>query len=268
MAVRMRSARASESAKEIMQRAGRWAIACVLLATAGPLMAIPPLVSGDVPTAPDGTYELFVGYVFRESEQITVSAVPFWELVYGLTKRQELTIEWPLIRLEGPDRSTLGLSDVVLGTKVRFLGKPEKDTGWSASLEVKLPTGDTSRGLSSGKTDVNLRTRFGWEIGSEVIYFNLGYTWIGEPEGVQVDNVWFYSGVWDHPVRKNLRLLVEIYGATSDDPDGPSLLAATIGTKWRVFPKQQFQFSIGRSLRSDAGGGPRLRLYLGWRWDF
>ncbi|MCZ6761202.1 MAG: transporter [Gemmatimonadetes bacterium] len=250
-----------------MKPHGLWTV-ILLMVCASPALAIPPIVSGDVPTAPDGIYELFVGYIRVEGDRVTVSEIPFWELVYGLTPRLELTIEGPVLLLDGPTGSTVGLGDVVLGTKVRLLGKPEADSGLSASLEVKLPTGDDTRGLGSGATNVDLRTRWGWEVGREVVYFNLGYTWVGERGDEELDNTWFYSGVWDHPLGQKMRLLTEVYGKTSDDPEGPCKLAASVGFKWRVLPKQQFQASLGRSLRGDAEGGPKLRSYIGWRWDF
>ena len=65
---------------------------CCLLAVAlaeGPTWAIPPLVSGDVPTADHGTYELFLGYVLKDDGVLTEEEIPFWELVYGLRQDGE-----------------------------------------------------------------------------------------------------------------------------------------------------------------------------------
>lgn len=240
----------------------------LLASLASPLWAIPPLVSGDVPTAPKGVYELFVGHLFVDGGAVDEHEAPFWELVYGLTPRQELTLEGPLLFRDDPDGSSFGFGDVVIGTKYRLLGDPAADSGLSASLEVKLPTGDRDRGLGSGETDVDLRLRAGWVLAREIIYANLGYRWVGEPLDAERDNTWFYSVVWDHPAGKKLRLLTEVYGRTASESGAPNRLAATVGIKWRVRPKQQFHFSVGRSLRKDAKGGPRLRLYTGWRWDF
>jgi hypothetical protein len=231
----------------------------------GPTWAIPPLVSGDIPTADHRTYELFLGYVFKDDGALTEEEIPFWELVYGLTSVQELTIEAPIVRRDDSTGSTTGLGDVVIGTKYRLVGEPAADSGLSASLEVKLPTGDEQRGLGSGAVGVNLRARGGFELRREVVYFNLGHTWVGE-EGK--DNTWFYSGVWDHPVGRKLRLLTEVYGKTASESGTPNTLAGTVGIKWRLPQRQQLQASIGRSLRHDRAGGPDLRVYVGWRRDF
>lgn len=133
----------------------------LLIASPGSALAIPPIVSGDIPTAGKGIYELFVGYLLEEKSHIKTHALPFWELVYGFGDRQEFTIEAPLLFRNGPADSALGFGDVVLGTKYRLLGNPRTDSGLSASLEVKLPTGNRARGLGSGATDVDLRARGG-----------------------------------------------------------------------------------------------------------
>lgn len=248
----------------------RWSIvcACLLITSAGSAWAIPPLVSGDIPTAGQGIYELFVGYLLEEKSNVKSHAVPFWELVYGFSDRQEFTLEAPLLVRDAPADSALGFGDVVLGTKYRLLGNPMADSGLSVSLEVKVPTGNRARGLGSGATDVDMRARGGWEVGRGVAYLNLGHTWVGEDGNERRENTWFYSGVWDHPLRPKLRLLTEVYGKTSPDPSSPTRLAATIGVKWLVWSAQQFHFSLGRSLREHTEGGPNLRLYVGWRWDF
>lgn len=246
----------------------RWIVIAALLCVADPAAAIPPLISGDVPTAPRGTCEFFVGHILRDDGEVETQEVPFWELVYGLSERQEVTIEVPVVVREDANGTATGLGDAVIGTKLRLLGEPAADAGLSVSLEIKLPTGDPDRGLGSGATDVDLRARWGWQVRSEVVYINLGHSWVGERDGESLDDTWFYATVWDHPLGRAVRLLTEIYCRTADESDAPNRLAATTGFKWKARPGQQFQFSVGRSVRSDAKGGPKLRVYSGWRWDF
>ena len=244
-----------------------WYLA-LLVACASPGWAIKPLVSGDVPTAEKGVCEVFIGYLVTDAGDTTVHEVPFWEVVFGLTRRQELTISDPILVRDSSGGSAAGVGDVTLGTKYRLLGEPSADSGLSASLEITLPTGDADRGLGSGAVAVDLRLRGGWQFGSEVVYLNLGHTWLGEDDDEPRDDTWFYAAVWDHPIGTKLRLLTEIYARTADDPGAPDRLAATVGIK-RHFPRrQQLQLSVGRSLRSGAQGGPDIRFYLGWRRDF
>ena len=244
------------------------AVLAALAVAASPARAIPPLVAGDVPTADEGLLELFVGYVLKDGGSSRTHELPFWEVVYGLTKRQELTIEAPILLLTGDGRSILGPGDIVIGTKYRLLGKPAADSGASVSLEIKLPNADRGRGLGSGAANVDLRTRWGWEIGREVVYFNLGRTWVGGPNGARRRNTWFYAGVWDHPAGPKLRILFEVYAKTPDEPGGQERLAFTVGLKRKLPGRQQLHLSVGRSLRARAAGGPSWRVYTGWRQDF
>ena len=244
---------------------------CLLIGLAWcvPASAIPPLVSGDVPTAEHRTYELFVGYLATDSGPVTTHQIPFWELVYGLTPRQELTVEAPLVLRDEASGSTAGLGDAVVGTKYHLLGQPSEDSGLSASLEITLPTGDADRGLGSGAVDVDLRGRAGGRLGKEIVYANLGHTWVSQQdEDEPREDTWFLALVWDHPLAAKARLLAEVYGKTADEPEAPDRVAATVGTKLKLPHRQQVHLSVGRSLRSGAEGGPNLRVYAGWRRDF
>jgi hypothetical protein len=82
--------------------------------------------------------------------------LPFTELVYGLTDRMELTFETAGLSVN----HEYGLSDSVLGTKYVFLKETERRPSFAGSFELKLPTGDESRGLGSGEfDDLRLRTK-------------------------------------------------------------------------------------------------------------
>lgn len=237
----------------------------LLHAVAGRAGATPPILSGDVPTAEKGVVELYLGHQLEKTDGEREHELPGVEVIYGLSRRQEVSIEVPLLTLDHSAGSTTGFGDVKLGTKYRLLGAPESDAGLSASLEVKLPTGSSRRGLGSGATDVELLARWGWEIQREVIYVNLGHTWVGA-SGAR--NVTFTSGVWEHPLKRNVNLLTEVYHETADAPGAPDRLAATLGLKWQLREKQRLNISVGRSLRADASGGPKLRLYAGVKLEF
>src|SRR5688572_9713231 len=56
--------------------------------------APPPMITGDVPTADHQRFELYTGLRYQENEAgVPARQLPFTELVYGLTPRQELTFE-------------------------------------------------------------------------------------------------------------------------------------------------------------------------------
>jgi hypothetical protein len=66
----------------------------LLLTSASRLFAPPPMITGDVPTADKGRFELYAGLRYQENEAgVPARQLPFTELVYGISDRQELTFE-------------------------------------------------------------------------------------------------------------------------------------------------------------------------------
>src|SRR5829696_8242803 len=111
----------------------------LLLGVATRLPAPPPLVTGDVPTADKYHFEWYVGMRYQKSASGTPSRqLPFTELVYGISQRQEVTFEIPYLS----ERHEHGFGDAVVGTKYMFVRETEKVPGVSGSFELKLPTGD------------------------------------------------------------------------------------------------------------------------------
>src|SRR5262245_4534897 len=90
----------------------------VLLCMVTRVPAPPPLVTGDVPTADKRMFEWYLGARYQESDSGNPSRLlPFSELVYGITDRQELTFE-----IAGLSQDhEYGVSDAVVGTKFVFL---------------------------------------------------------------------------------------------------------------------------------------------------
>ena len=99
-------------------------LACTALLLAGALtcFAPPPLVTGDVPTADKGTFEWYVGGLYQDSGSSISRAVPFTELVYGLTECWEVSAEAMGLSKSGE----YGFGDMVLGTKYVVLPEYEQ----------------------------------------------------------------------------------------------------------------------------------------------
>jgi hypothetical protein len=239
----------------------------VLTATIADTPAPPPLVTGDVPTANKGMFELYSGFRYQDTGTIT-RQVPFTELVYGVTERQEVMVEAPFLSRKGEH----GIGDVVVGTKYVFVRESERLPGIAGSFELKLPTGDEDRGLGSGEFDydIRLRTQKGWDWFTVIL--NIGYTFIGEPElgGDPQDrrNVFFTSFAQEYQVHEKTKLLSEIYWLNSEEPEEPHRLAANVGFKHKIRPDFTIHASAGKSLREGNKGGPSLRIYVGVKYEF
>lgn len=244
-------------------------VGALLTLTAGArLCAVPPLVSGDVPTADKGTFELYSGVRYQSEGDSVNRQFPIVELVYGISDREEITFEIPFLSQQGEH----GFGDIVLGTKYNFIKETRTLPGISGTFELKLPNGSASRGLGSGAFDYDIRFPFQKTWGWFTAMGNVGYTIVGEPKSGGIsqrrDNVWFASFVQGYRVADKTKLLSEIYLETSDQPGQPNRFAADVGFETEIARNLTLQAAVGRSMREGARGGPDLRVYVGLHWVF
>jgi len=238
---------------------------CLVLVfvTYHPAFAIPPLVAGDVPTADKNHVEWFIGTRYQKTGSIE-RQVPFTEVVYGISDRQELTFEVPYLSLKGEE----GFGDVVLGTKYLFLRETDQLPGIAGSFEWKLENGNEDKGLGSGAYDydLRLRTQKSWDWFTGI--FNLGYTFVGEPTGQDRRDVLFTAFAQEYEVAPKTKLLSEIYWKNSDEKGTPNRFAADTGFKYQLLSHLAIHAAVGKSLREDDIGGPKLRIYAGIKLEF
>lgn len=93
-------------------------------------------------------------------------------------------------------RSEGGLGDIIGSITYHLVGQKDFEIGTMVDLvgKVKLPTADESRGLGTGETDffgqVDVFQKFGPD--SDVtLHGTAGYRITGDPDGFDLDNVWF-----------------------------------------------------------------------------
>ena len=129
-------------------------ISILLAVFSSKVEAVPPLVAGDVPTADKNHVEWFIGMRYQKTDSIE-RQIPFTELVYGISERQELTFEIPYLSIDGNHY----FGDAVLGTKFQFINEAEGIPGVAGSFEVKLANASQTKGLGAGAKEYDLRLR-------------------------------------------------------------------------------------------------------------
>jgi Putative MetA-pathway of phenol degradation len=234
---------------------GAWLIASAIVAN--PAAAVPPLVTGDVPTADKNHVEVYVGTRYQKTDSIE-RQLPFTEIVYGLTERQEITFEIPYLSVDGQH----GFGDAVLGTKYLILRETDQRPGIAGSFELKLDNGDASKGLGTGALEYDFRPRaqktFDWFTG----LINAGYTITDQRDVV------FLAFAQEYRVSAKLALLSEIYWRNSAEPGEPNRFAGDVGFKYHLVKHLDVHAAVGKSARSANRGGPALRVYAGIKLEF
>ncbi|MBI4379066.1 MAG: transporter [Nitrospinae bacterium] len=229
--------------------------------------AVPPLVTGDVPTAEKNHVELFIGTLYQDTGSIE-RQIPFTEVVYGISDRQEVTSEIQYLSI----KDNQGLGDITLGTKYQFLKESDRFPGIASSFEVKLPNGNQAKELGTGAMnyDLRLRSQKTWDWFTAII--NLGYTFVGEPEvnGVRQkrNNILFSAFAQEFEIHYTTKILSEIYWRNNDKSGDSDRLAGNIGFKHHLLSHLSVHATVGKSLREENLGGPNLRIYTGILLEF
>jgi hypothetical protein len=156
-----------------------------------------------------GTYE------FQTSAQGTEHALPF-AFEYGIANRLALLVEPVLvtaIRPEVPPNAT-GLGD--LEVTLQFLARTEH--GWFPALaiaaEEKFPTA-TNRQIGTLRGDFTPYLIASKRFGHVDAHANLGYSFMGKPAGLAVQNTLNVALAVEDHVRRHLDVLAEVLSTTA-----------------------------------------------------
>jgi hypothetical protein len=149
----------------------------VMLAVCIRLDAVPPFVTGDVPTAEKESFELYLGTRYESVRGTINRQLGFTEIVSGISDRQEITFETSYLSQDGEH----GLGDCVVGTKYMYVKETETLPSIAGTFELKVPTASVSRNLGSGEFDLDLRLIAEKTWGPFTAFGNIGYT-IGESQ--------------------------------------------------------------------------------------
>lgn len=158
-----------------------------------------------------------------------------------------------------------GLGDIIAGlTYTAFDGG---DAGFVVDLSgrIKIATASESKGLGSGKNDYAVQVNVDKNFNGPYVSVGLGYKWVGEPSGVNYDNVVFGSLGGGYKFSKDTTLGVSYEWATAavDGADRPQALSVYASHRINDRYKLSGWLYTGISDASpDVGGGANLSYYF------
>ena len=181
----------------------------------------PPLETETARLPHRGAWAADFAFERQSSGQGTETAVPI-ALEYGLSDRIELLAEPVPYTAIHPDRSprVSGAGDLEL--TVTGLLAEERGLRPAIALagEVKFPTAK-NRLIGSGKTDYTGYLIASRRRGRFDTHANIGYTLIGQPSSVKVNDTLFLALGEEVTLSERFDLLGEIFGNTSALPETP-----------------------------------------------
>lgn len=144
-----------------------------------------------VPNAVARSYlDVGVGQVSGDFDTGVTSTLNAVKLEYGYFGSQyffNATTAYLSLDTDGLENQS-GMGDVLLEAGYIYRA-PDDDLRLLTSLSVKLPTADETKNLGSGETDVGAFLDVYKKCGSILCTAGLGYIFIGEPAGVDLNNI-------------------------------------------------------------------------------
>ena len=142
----------------------------------------------------------------------------------------------------------------------------------AASYEYKFDNADTKRELGSGGVEHDFRLRAQKTFGWFTPIVNAGYVVVPDARLAGVlslrQDVWRASFAQEWQALENLRLLSEVYWRGADEPGSPARLGWNLGFKHKLRDRVSWHGAMGESLRPKNRGGPDLRAYVGFKFEF
>lgn len=232
----------------------------LFLLLAGPALAGPPLLTDDTGTPGDKHWEINIGYTLDQRQTETTHETPIVDISYGVGDNVQLKYEVPWIVFHEKDNGTRnGLGNSAAGIKWRFLDDKKDIVSMSVypQIEFNNPTSSADRGIVDKGTTLFLPVQVSKKLGDGWINGEVGYA-IRQENGDQ----WVYGLSSGYEIRKDLSLLGEIHGNSTDDLK-THVVVFNIGSQWDFSKKYGLLASVGRSFSSSASNNPNLLLYLG-----
>lgn len=268
----LKSDEGASKATPRQRRLLRTAVLVPLLAATLPLTteAGRPLTVDDAEPVEHRRVEVEAGTMFSNDGPLRHWDFPIG-IAYGLAPQWEISVSTgghleERVELATGDNLATGISDAILGTKVKVGTQKQLFADHALALAVKIPTGSRHYGLSTGEVDVDLMwiaTRQLTENTS--FHLNAGYIWLGDPPGETLSDV-FHAGIaagWQ--CCPHLELVAEMFGNVPvASPDATQLLVNG-GVRWQIAQAFALDAALGAGVRGEA---PNLIATLGFTWSF
>ena len=224
-----------------------------------------PFQTDDPAVVALGHVELLAFYQSTLTATARRGMLPGFESHFGIHEGTELDIVTPLA-FDTPSGSGTahGYGDTTLGVKYRLVRESETSPLVSLVPKVTIPTGNSSRGLGNGGSQVLLAAAAQWHSGGFQTYGDAGY-WINNGAGNR--NYWFLGWQVQYAFSATWLLGAEVFHTTSQFQGQPPSTGFNVGGFCVFDPHNQLLFSAGRGLQNAAQTN-RVSAYLGYQLSF
>jgi hypothetical protein len=220
-----------------------------------------PLTTDDAYTVEKGKFQVETGFDLTRQDNHDREFIPTVTLTYGLFERMDMGVGGAYLFVH-PDegKKENGFGDTALKIKYRLVDQEDWIPSFAVSGTLIIPTASESKGLGSGKMDLNLNTIFTWNLGKRwQFYANSGYTFIGEHGA---NNEFNYSIAGQFLLSDKWALVGEIVGVNnfngrkSDDP-----ISGLLGVQYLITESIVWDVGVDIGMNKAA---PDFRITTGF----
>ncbi|HEX2229750.1 MAG TPA: transporter [Candidatus Binatia bacterium] len=191
-------------------------------------------------------------------------AWPAMTMAYGLVERLEIGLSIQRVNHDRRAEPALkGFEDLHLASKLTVFEETDALPAVALSLDVKIPTGSKSKGLSTGKFDEAFTFIFSKAYAPLGIHVNLGYLLVDSPRNAKLRNRLRGGIATDYALNGELILVGEVFGAARAGQEEQNEAAFQLGFRYALTKSVVFDAAAGRSLRR---AGPKLQGTTGLTW--
>jgi hypothetical protein len=242
----------------------RWTVAVcagLTMGLAGVAQAGPPFITDDPEPIDPGHWEVYGFSTGARVQGDSSGVLAGTEVNFGAAPNLQLHMTVPLA-YDDPKLGSMrvGLGDVELGVKYRFITPGEKD--WFPQVGIfpliEIPTGNPDRGLGEGETRVFLPIWLQKDFGDWTTYGGGGY-WSNPGSGKK--GYWFTGWLLQRQVTKQLAISAELFHDTAMEVGGRDSAGFNVGGVYDLTEHYHLLFSAGRGLQ-DARDTNEFSYYL------
>lgn len=241
--------------------------AAAILITSTDVHAGRPLVIDDASPVPVHHIELEFGlYGKRLDSGEREHTRPAIGVAYGFHPQAEIGMTLRRVDRDGRESHSHGFEDLHLTTKYRIIEESPSLPAFAIDLDIKLPTANRRKDLSTGKSDQSFRISFTKNLYSLAAHLNLGYALVQSPSGDKLKNRIYGGAATEWLFRPDWVVVAEIFGASRQAQGLSNELEFQLGVKYAPTPQLVLDTAIGRSLRS-IGTSVQGTIGLTWLFD-
>lgn len=241
-----------------------WPVVVGLVVLAGVAWAGRPLTVDDADPVAPGMVEAEGGVAFEDAgadRAIGVAA----GLACGVAPGLEVGVASGALRARTDGATETGADDTVVAAKWRYAGA---DSVFRQAVvpAVKLATADDGKGLGSGETDADLTWIGSLAVGDAMgIHANVGYTWVGSPDGEAAGDVVHGGLATDGMLCECLQGVCELWAEDERGSDAETMVAYSIGLRW--WPSEDLVLDVAGGAPL-SGDGPDFTVTAGLTYAF